>query len=96
MATFDVFDSSGEFTQQVNVRGSWNGRSDSVFFLDDDHAVVVTGFADAMVTQFTGGHMTVDLDSEAGSMEVIYSPRSSIRFPKSFFRFSSGRQTSLG
>ncbi len=72
MATFDVFDSSGEFTQQVNVQGSWNGRSDSVFFLDDDHAVVVTGFADAMVTQFTGGHMTVDLDSEAGSMEVIY------------------------
>lgn len=72
MATFDVFDTSGKFDRQVNVHGAWNGRSDGVFFLGDDRAVVVTGFADAMITQFTGGNMTVDLDTEAGSMEVIY------------------------
>jgi hypothetical protein len=72
MATFDVFDAEGVFARQVNVHGPWHGRSDAVFLLADDHAVVVTGFAEAMVTQFTGGHMTVDIDSESGSMEVIF------------------------
>jgi hypothetical protein len=72
MATFDVFSSDGEFDRQVNVHAPWNGRSDGVFFLGNDRAVVVTGFADAMITQFTGGNMTVDIDNEAGSMEVIY------------------------
>jgi len=33
--------------------------------------VVVTGFADAMLTQFTGGNMTLDLAGDAGSVEVI-------------------------
>ena len=72
MASFDVFDTEGVFTRRVNVRGTWNGRSDGVFFLDDDHAVVVTGYADAMVAQFTGGHMAVEVEDEAGSVEVIY------------------------
>jgi hypothetical protein len=71
MATFDVFDPDGTFTHQVNVHGPWDGRSDGIFLLGDDRAVVVTGFADAMVTQFTGGHMTVDVAGDAGSMEVI-------------------------
>jgi len=33
---------------------------------------VVTGFADAMLTQFTSGNMTLDLDDEEGSVEIIY------------------------
>jgi sugar lactone lactonase YvrE len=72
MASFDVFDPDGVYVRRVDVHGPWNGRTDTVFFLDDGHALVVTGFADAMMTQFTGGNMTVDVDGEAGSMEVIY------------------------
>jgi len=71
MATFDVFDPDGEFDRQVNVHGDWDARHDGVFFLADDRAVVVTGFADAMLTQFTGGNMTLDLAGDAGSVEVI-------------------------
>jgi hypothetical protein len=71
MATFDVFAPDGTFTRQVDVHGPWNGRTDGIFLLDDDLAVIVTGFADAMVTQFTGGQMTVDVDGDAGSVEVI-------------------------
>ena len=72
MMSFDVFDPDGVYARRVNVHGPWNSRSDAVLLIDDDHAVVVTGFADAMVAQFTGGHMTVDLDGGAGSVEVIY------------------------
>lgn len=62
----------GDFTRQVNVHGPWNSLSDTIFFLDENHALVVTGFADVMLTQFTGGNMTLDLDDEEGSVEVIY------------------------
>jgi len=72
MAIFDVFSPEGVFTRQVNVHGSWNSLSDTIFFLDENHALVVTGFADAMLTQFTSGNMTLDLDDEEGSVEIIY------------------------
>jgi len=72
MATFDVFGPDGVYLRRVNVHGRWNGLTDAVLLIDDDHAVVVTGFADAMIAQFTGGNMTVDLDDEADSVEVIY------------------------
>jgi hypothetical protein len=71
MATFDVFAPDGTFTRQIHVHGPWDGRRDGIFLLGDDRAVVVTGFADAMVTQFTGGNMAVDVAGDAGSMEVI-------------------------
>jgi len=57
MATFDVFDPDGVFVRQVNIHGPWDGRTDGLFMFADDLAVVVTGFTDAMVTQFTGGNM---------------------------------------
>jgi len=72
MVTFDVFDPDGVYVRRVNVHGPWNGRTDTVLLVDDDHAVVVTGFKDAMIAQFTNGNMTVDLEGEAGSVEVIF------------------------
>jgi hypothetical protein len=72
MVTFDVFEDDGRYTKKVNVHGDWNGREDGIFLLDRDRAVVVTGYADAMISQFTGGNMSVDIDDEAGSVEVIY------------------------
>jgi len=72
MATFDVFSTEGVFTRQVNVHAGWNSMSDTIFFLDENHALVVTGFADAMLTQFTSGNMTLDLDDEEGSVEIFY------------------------
>jgi len=73
MATFDVFDSTGEFVSQVAVHHEADGRRDGIFFLGDDRAVVIKGYSDAMLVQFTGGRMSIDLgDDEAGAMEVIY------------------------
>lgn len=72
MLAFDVFDREGVFVRQVHVHGPWNSSHDTVFFLDDDHAVVVTGFADAMLTQFTGGNLDLELEGEAEGMAVIY------------------------
>ena len=71
MATFDVFDPHGEFVRQVAVRAPWDGRRAGVFLFDDDHAVVITGYTDAMMAQFSGGHLSVDVADEAASMEVI-------------------------
>ena len=71
MATFDVFSPEGDFTHQVEVRGPWDGEHDGLFFFADDHAVIVTGYADAMNAQFTGGNLTIDLTDDAASVEVI-------------------------
>jgi len=71
MVSIDAFDRAGVFTERIDVHGPWDGRTDAVFFLDDDRAVVITGYADAMVAQFTGGNMAVEVADEEGSIEVI-------------------------
>ena len=70
MASFDLFAPSGEFVQQLEVAAPWDGRRDGVFFFGD-HAFVVTGYADAMMAQFTGGRMGIDLSEGDSSIEVI-------------------------
>jgi hypothetical protein len=71
-ATFDVFSPAGNFVRRVAIRGPWDGRRDGLFLLGEDRAAVITGFVDAMVLQFTGGNLAIDLGGEAGGMEVIH------------------------
>jgi len=72
MATFDVFSPEGEFTRQVAVHFDGDARHDGVIFLADGRAVVVKGFVDAAMVQFTGGRLTIDLDEgEEATMEII-------------------------
>jgi hypothetical protein len=73
MATFDVFDAEGAFVRQVAVHHQADGQRDGVFFVGDDRAVVITGYKDAMLVQFTGGRLSIEAgDDESGAMEVIY------------------------
>jgi hypothetical protein len=72
MATFDVFSPAGKYLRQVAVHHEADARHDGVFLLDDERAVVVKGFVDAMMVQFTGGRLSVDLaEGEDAVMEVI-------------------------
>ena len=71
MATFDVFDPDGEYARQVAVHGPWRGLDEGLFLFGEDHAVVISGYSDAMMAQFTGGNLAVELDGEAAAIEVI-------------------------
>jgi hypothetical protein len=72
LSTFDVFSADGEFVRQVAVHFDADARHDGVFLFGDDRAFVVKGFVDAMMVQFTGGRMAVDIaDADEGTMEVI-------------------------
>ena len=72
LATFDVFSPEGEFMHQVAVHHEGDARHDGVFLFPDDRAVVVRGFVDAAMVQFTGGRMSLDLaDEEEAVMEVV-------------------------
>lgn len=72
LATFDVFDAEGKLMRQTAVHFPGDPAHDAVFLLGGDRAVVVRGFVDAGMAQFTGG--AVDLktaDGEPALMEVI-------------------------
>jgi hypothetical protein len=70
MATFDIFEPDGAFVRQLAIEAPFDGQSDGVF-LYGDHAYIVTGYADAMMAQFTGGQLGIDLEGDSGAMEVI-------------------------
>ena len=72
MVTFDVYSPSGEYVRQVAVHFDADARHDGVFLLQDDRAVVVKGFVDAAMAQFTGGRMSVDFSDAEATMEMIY------------------------
>ena len=70
LVTCDVFDPDGHFIKQVSARCEGDGQEDSLFWAPDGSAVLVTGFADALMSlQNQGGDSD---DEEAEPMEVIY------------------------
>jgi hypothetical protein len=72
LATFDVFSPSGEFVRQAAVQFPGDPRHDAVFLLRNDRAVVVRGFVDAGLAQFTGGSVDAERDGgEPAVMEVV-------------------------
>lgn len=70
MATFDIFDPDGTYRRQLAVQAPYDGATDGLF-LFGDHAYIVTGYADAMMAQFTGGQLGIDLSGGGGAMEII-------------------------
>lgn len=72
LQTWDVFTADGLFDRQVSLRAPGDGARDRVILLDDDRALVVSGFQDARdAFDGTGGDET-DADLEfATPVEVI-------------------------
>ncbi len=73
LAVFDVFDRSGEFVKQVELRGPGDAVRDGIFFAGDDRIVVVKGYMESLGAQFGSGTMASGEDDEEGSkLAVIY------------------------
>ena len=74
LATFDVFDPDGHFIKQVAARFAGDGLEDAIFFTGTGHAVVVTGYTEAVRSLQLGGAGGGggDEDEEAAPMEVVY------------------------
>ncbi|MDX2475509.1 MAG: 6-bladed beta-propeller [Candidatus Krumholzibacteria bacterium] len=51
-AVFDVFDSSGEFVKQMELRGPGNALKDGIFFAGPDRILVVKGYMESMMAPF--------------------------------------------
>ena len=64
-AVFDVFDPSGEFVKQMELRGPGNALKDGIFFAGPDRILVVKGYMDSLMTKFGGGTRPTDDDPDA-------------------------------
>ena len=64
-AVFDVFDPSGEFIEQVELRGPGNALEDGIFFAGADRVLVIKGYMDTMMTWYGGGVRPDDDDPDA-------------------------------
>ncbi len=54
-AVFDVFDPSGEFVKQVEMRGHGNALKDGIFFAGPNRILVVKGYLESMRAPFGNG-----------------------------------------
>ena len=71
-AVFDVFDPSGEFVKQVELRGPGNALKDGIFFAGPDRILVVKGYLESMMAPFGEGYKASDDDPDAEtSLAVI-------------------------
>jgi len=64
-AVFDVFDPSGEFVEQVELRGPGDPLEDGIFFAGPDRILVVKGYMESMMTHYGGGVRPTDDDPDA-------------------------------
>ncbi len=71
LATYDVFDTSGQFVKQVDVRGEGKAWNDLLLFVSEDLLLRITGFHDGLIGTFGGISAEEDEDEEAEAMEVI-------------------------
>jgi len=55
-AVFDVFDPSGEFVRQVELRGPGDALKDGIFFAGSDRVLVVKGYMESMMAPFGEGY----------------------------------------
>jgi len=62
---FDVFDPSGKFVKQVELRGPGNALKDGIFFAGPDRILVVKGYMESMLAPFGEGYKASDDDPDA-------------------------------
>jgi hypothetical protein len=70
MATYDVFDRTGNFVRQIAVECAGDGRFDDLFFLGEDRLLLVTGAYDAAMA-LRGIPLVRDETAEPAPMEII-------------------------
>ena len=71
IATFDIFDRDGKFTEQVTLTGMGNYREDG-FHIVGDRLYVVTGLRSAQEAMRGGSEeQEEDIDEEAEPMSVL-------------------------
>jgi len=72
LAVYDVFDDSGEFVNQMELRGPGNALKDGIFFAGPDRILVVKRYMESLMKQFGGGTEAYDDDPDAeSSLSVI-------------------------
>jgi 6-bladed beta-propeller len=69
-AVFDVFDPSGAFVKQVELRGPGNALKDGIFFAGPDRILVVKGYMESMLAPFGEG-FTPSGDEEETYLAVV-------------------------
>ena len=70
LAVFDVFDRSGEFVKQVELRGPGDAVRDGIFFAGEDRIVVVKGYMESLGAQFGSGTTAAD-DEDDGACKLV-------------------------
>lgn len=70
-AVFDVFDRSGEFVQQMELRGPGDALKDGIFLAGRDRILVVKGYMESMMTRYAGGTRASDDPDAELSLAVI-------------------------
>ncbi len=71
LAVFDVFDRSGEFVKQVELRGPGDAVRDGIFFAGEDRIVVVKGYMESLGAQFGSGTTAADDEDDGGSKLAV-------------------------
>ncbi len=71
LATFDAFDTEGNYTHRINLMGPGNPREDAVFLLDTDRFLVVTQ-ALSSYRAMQGVAKEADEEPDSAPMEAIY------------------------
>jgi hypothetical protein len=73
LRTYDVFDSNGHFQRQMAIACEGDSRDDGLFFVGDDHALLVRGMRSSRLGMFGGSNGDDESDSaDEAEMEVIY------------------------
>lgn len=65
LAVFDVFDPSGEFVKQVELRGPDNALKDGIFFAGPDRILVVKGYMESMMAHYAAATTASGDDPDA-------------------------------
>lgn len=71
LAVFDVFDPSGEFVKQVELRGPGNALKDGIFFAGTDRILVVKGYMKSVMSPFGGSSEATDDDSDVEQYPAV-------------------------
>jgi len=72
IATFDVYNTSGEFVRQVSLEGDAGFREDGLFFVGDDRFVVIRALSDARRAMFGSSEEDAEEDEpEVDPLSVV-------------------------
>lgn len=71
LTTYDVFDSTGHFQKQIQLKAPGQASRDAIYMLGEDRVAVVTGAIDAYRREHGVSSERLDTDGEPVPLEVI-------------------------